>query len=69
MNLFQNHNHCTTARAIYIFRGIIEESEIEGKDALVMTINKPETVLYRAPTFSLLLVSHGGLVHKNNLIQ
>ena len=27
-----------------------------------MTANKPETVLYRAPTFSLLLVSHGGLV-------
>ena len=27
-----------------------------------MTANKPETALYRAPTFSLLLVSHGGLV-------
>ena len=26
-----------------------------------MTANKPETVLYRAPTFSLLLASHGGL--------
>ena len=28
-----------------------------------MTANKPETALYRAPTLSLLLVSHGGLVH------
>ena len=28
-----------------------------------MTTNKPETALYRAPTFSLLLASHGGLVH------
>ena len=28
-----------------------------------MTANKPETVLYRALSFSLLLVSHGGLVH------
>ena len=65
MNLFQNHNHCTTARAIYF---VVEEREIEGIDALLMTINKPETVLYRAPTFSLLLVSHGGLVYKNNLI-
>ena len=28
-----------------------------------MTANKPETALYRALTFSLLLASHGGLVH------
>ena len=34
--------------------------------ALLMKANKPETVLYRAPTFSLLLVSHGGLVHALN---
>ena len=27
-----------------------------------MTANKPETALYRAPTFSLLLASHGGIV-------
>ena len=27
--------------------------------ALLMTANKPETALYRAPTFSLLLMSHG----------
>ena len=26
-----------------------------------MTANKPETVLYGAPTFSLILVSHGGI--------
>ena len=26
-----------------------------------MTANKPETALYRAPTFSLLLASHGGI--------
>ena len=29
--------------------------------ALLMTANKPETALYRAPTFSLLLASHGRL--------
>ena len=29
--------------------------------ALLMTANEPETALYRAPTFSLLLVSHGGI--------
>ena len=29
--------------------------------ALPMTANKPETALYRAPTFSLLLASHGGI--------
>ena len=28
---------------------------------LLMAANKPETALYRAPTFSLLLVSHGGI--------
>ena len=28
-----------------------------------MTANKLETALYRAPTLSLLLVSHGGIVH------
>ena len=28
-----------------------------------MKANKPETELYRAPTFPLLLASHGGLVH------
>ena len=26
-----------------------------------MMANKPETALYRAPTFSLLLASHGGI--------
>ena len=29
--------------------------------ALLMTANKPETALYRAPTFSIVLVSHVGL--------
>ena len=29
--------------------------------ALLVTANRPETALYRAPTFSLLLVSHGGI--------
>ena len=28
---------------------------------LLMMANKPETALYKAPTFSLLLVSHGGI--------
>ena len=30
--------------------------------------NKPETVLYRAPTFSLLLASHGGLVQSETVL-
>ena len=34
-----------------------------------MTANKPETVLYRAPTFSLLLASHGGLVYVRILTE
>ena len=28
---------------------------------MLTTANKPETALYRAPTFSLLLASHGGI--------
>ena len=35
--------------------------ERNREHALLVTANKPETVLYRAPTFSLLLVSHGGI--------
>ena len=35
--------------------------EIEIEDALLMKANKPETALTRAPTFSPLLVSHGGI--------
>ena len=42
----------------YIFRG---EGERDRGYALLMTANKPETALYRAPTFSLLLASHGGI--------
>ena len=88
--MVQNHNHYTTAKAIY---SVAQEREIgregeggkggrggegrggegrggrggegrggegegrggEGRGyALLMTDNKPETVLYRAPTFSLL---------------
>ena len=45
---------------MYIFCGTGERNQ---GYALLMTANKPETALYRAPTFSLLLVSHGGLVH------
>ena len=33
----------------------------QGTYALLMTANKPETAVYRAPTFSLLLASHGGI--------
>ena len=47
MNLVQNHNHYTTAKAIY---SVVQEREFEG-------MLRPETALYRAPTFSLLLVS------------
>ena len=43
----------------YIFRGTGERNR---GYALLMTANKPETELYRAPTFSLLLVSHGGIM-------
>ena len=32
-----------------------------------MMTNKPETALYRAPTFSLLPASHSGLVHVREL--
>ena len=58
MNLLvQNHNHYIAAKAIY-FGGAGERNR---GYALLMTANKPETVLYRAPTFSLLLSSHGGI--------
>ena len=33
-----------------------------------MKTTKPDTVLYRAPTFSLLLVSHGRITHVLNPI-
>ena len=42
----------------YIFRGAGERNR---GYALLMTANKPEKALYRAPTFSLLLASHGGI--------
>ena len=38
----------------------IKSSTDNRGHALLMTANKPETALYRAPTFSLLLASHGG---------
>ena len=50
--------HVTTVKAI--FRGAGERNR---GYALLMKANNPDTVLYRAPTFSLLLVSHGGLGH------
>ena len=66
-SLVQNHNHYTTARAIIIIPwGRIEKSKACFADdgglrnlrhALLMKANKPETALYRAPTFSLLLAS------------
>ena len=43
----------TLLTEIYIFHGTGERSR---GCALFMTANKPETALYRAPTFSLLLV-------------
>ena len=42
-----------------IFRGAGERNR---GYALLMTANKPETVLYRVPTFSLLLESQGGIM-------
>ena len=41
----------------YIFCGAGERNR---GYALLLTANKPETVLYRAPTFSLLLAPHDG---------
>ena len=52
----------TTAKVIIIiiiFRGTEERNR---GYALLMRANKPETALYRAPTFSL-LASDGGFVH------
>ena len=43
----------------YVFHGT---GERDRGYALLVTANKPETAPYRAPTFSLLLASHGGLV-------
>ena len=60
MNLLvQNHNHYTTVKAI-IFSGAGERNR---GYALLMKANKPETVLYRAPTSSLLLTHMVELVH------
>ena len=42
----------------YIFCGTGERNRGYAQPT---TANKSETVLYRAPTFSLLLVSHGGI--------
>ena len=42
----------------YVFHGT---GETNRGYPLLMTANKTETALYRAPTFSLLLVSHGGI--------
>ena len=53
----------TLLTRIYI-HFVLQEREIQ-RYALLMMANKPETALYRTPTFSLLLVSHGGLVHGN----
>ena len=41
---------------------MVQEREIEGTYALLMMANKLE-VQYKAPTFSILLEPHGGLVH------
>ena len=58
----QNHNRYTTAKVIY---SVAQEGEIEDIHALLMMANKPETTLYRIPTFSLLLASHAGNRHEN----
>ena len=42
----------------YIFHGTAQRNR---RYALLTTANKPQTVLYRAPTFCLLQASHGGL--------
>ena len=52
----QTLHYCHTY--VYVFHGAGERNR---GYALLMTANKPETVLYRAPTFSLLLASHGGI--------
>ena len=43
-----------------------------GVGMLMMMANKTQTVLFRVPTLSVLLASHGGLVHvvmKSNKVQ
>ena len=59
-NRFHEHPH--TCQGLY---SVTQEREIEGIYAYALLMNskanKPETVLCRAPTFSLLLVSHGGI--------
>ena len=55
--LVQNHNHYIHYCQGHIFSGTGERNR---GYALLMKANKPETALYRAPTFSL-LVSHGGI--------
>ena len=55
-SLSQNHNHYKAT--VYMFRGAGERNQ---RYALLMMAIKPETALYRAPTFSLLLASHGGI--------
>ena len=68
MNLLvQNHNHYSTAKAIYY---VEQEREIEGIYALLMIANKLETALYSAPTFP--LASHTGIsscVHRQILTK
>ena len=63
MNLLvQNHNHCTTAdgyiHTLHVFHSTGERNR---GYALLIKVNTLETALYRAPTSSLLLVSHGGI--------
>ena len=57
---FVGMNLSITTLQGYIFCGTGERNR---GYALLMMANKPETALYRTPTFSLLLASHGGLVH------
>ena len=56
----QNHNHYTTAKAIIYY--ILWCRRGKSRVCLLIMVIKPETVLYKASTISL-LESFGRLVH------
>ena len=58
--ILNNMQVTTLLPELYIFRGTLTGERNRGY-ALLMKANKPETALYRAPTFPLLLLSHGGI--------
>ena len=56
-----DHTKFSTYEIISLYGILCGGGERNQGYALLMMANKPETALYRAPTFSLLLVSHVGI--------